>query len=124
MEICDVLTRDGNMIHVKQRGSSSTLSHLFTQGLNSAERLMQDQDYRNKARAVIAGEDSSFVEVLPATRPDDPSKYAVTFAVITRSTRPTPLTLPFFSLVSLRAATIRLRALGFHVSTAEVHEAG
>ena len=43
--------------------------------------------------------------------------------VITRSTRPTPLTLPFFSLVSLRAATIRLRALGFRVSTAETHEA-
>jgi uncharacterized protein (TIGR04141 family) len=39
MEICDVLTRDGGFIHVKQRGSSSTLSHLFTQGLNSAERF-------------------------------------------------------------------------------------
>lgn len=30
IEICDLLTRDGALIHVKQRGSSSTLSHLFS----------------------------------------------------------------------------------------------
>jgi len=77
MEICDVLTRDGGMIHVRQRGSSSTLSHLFTQGLNSAERLMQDQDYGTKARALIVAANNSFAEVLPATRPEDPSKHEV-----------------------------------------------
>jgi len=43
-------------------------------------------------------------------------------AVITRSQRTTPLTLPFFSLFSLRNATIRLRALGCPVSVAAVRE--
>jgi hypothetical protein len=38
MEVYDVLTREGGFIHVKPRGASSTLSHLFSQWLNSAER--------------------------------------------------------------------------------------
>jgi uncharacterized protein (TIGR04141 family) len=42
--------------------------------------------------------------------------------VITRSERGTPLTLPFFSLVSLRAAVRSLRAFGFRVSLAEIRE--
>lgn len=122
MEICDVLTPDGGLIHLKQRGSSSTLSHLFAQGVNSAERLLQDQEFRRQARAVIARQDDSFSEVIPRDRPRDPSAFEITFAVITRSTRNTPLTLPFFSVVSLRAAAARLRAFGFRVSVAEVHE--
>lgn len=122
MEICDVLTRDRVLIHVKQRGSSSTLSHLFAQGTNSAERLLQDPEFRRRARDVIVRRDSSFVDVVPADRPGDPAAFAVTFAVITRSRRTTPLTLPFFSLVGLRAAATRLRAFGFRVCVAEVHE--
>ncbi len=122
MEVCDLLTRDGGFIHVKQRGSSSTLSHLFTQGLNSAERFLQDHEFRRQAREVVAREDPSFVGVLPADRPRDPHSFEVTFAVITRSTRQTPLTLPFFSVVSLCAAARRLRAFGFRVSVAEIHE--
>ena len=122
MEICDVLTRDGNLIHVKQRGASSTLSHLFLQGINSAERLLQDDDFRRQAREVITRENAAFGDVLPAGRPGDPSAFEITYAVITRSTRQTPLTLPFFSLVSLRAAANRLRAFGFRISVCEVHE--
>jgi uncharacterized protein (TIGR04141 family) len=100
MEICDILTRSGGLIHIEQRGSSSTLSHLFTQGLNSAERLVQDPDFRSKAREVVAAANPNFTDVLPAERPD-PGSHEVSFVVITRSTRDTPLTLPFFSLVSL-----------------------
>ena len=122
MEICDILTRDGGLIHVKQRGSSSTLSHLFAQGLNSAERLVQDAEFRAKARDIVAREDPAFTEVVPAERPPDTSAFEITFAVITRSRRAVPLTLPFFSLVSLRAAVTRLRAAGFRVSVAEIHE--
>ncbi len=121
MEICDILTRDGGLIHVKQRGSSSTLSHLFTQGLNSAERLLQDADFRSRVRAVVAAEDPEFADVLPAERPT-PDTHEVTFVVITRSDRDTPLTLPFFSVVSLRAAASRLRGFGFPVSVAAVRE--
>lgn len=121
MEVCDVLTVDGGLIHVKQRGSSSTLSHLFTQGLNSAERLLLDEVFRDKARKVVKKVDAGWVDKLPATG-EEARNREVTFAVITRSKRKTPLTLPFFSVVSLRAAAERLQAYGFPVSVAEVHE--
>ena len=121
MEICDILTRAGGFIHVKHRGSSSTLSHLFTQGLNSAERLLQDANFRAKAREIAASENPDFAEVIPDTRPNA-DDHEITFVVITRSNRDTPLTLPFFSVVSLRAAALRLRALGFRVSVAAVQE--
>lgn len=121
MEICDILTRDGNFIHVKNRGSSSTLSHLFTQAINSAERLLQDPEFRDKAREIVTGEDDDFAVFFPEARPSAES-HEITFVVITRSSRNTPLTLPFFSVVSLRAAALRLRALGFKVTIAAVRE--
>jgi uncharacterized protein (TIGR04141 family) len=121
MEICDILTRGAGLIHVKHRGSSSTLSHLFAQGINSAERLLLDQDFRDQARAIAKREDPSYGDVLPASRPL-PNDHEISFVVITRSTRGTPLTLPFFSVVSLRAAATRLRGYGFPVSVAAVLE--
>lgn len=122
MEICDLLTRSGALIHVKQRGSSSTLSHLFSQGVNSAQRLLVDQDFRTKASAVIQKTDDGYVDVWPVERPR-PEDHEIVFAVITRSTRTTPLTLPFFSVVSLAAAAKTLRGFGFEVSKAAVREA-
>lgn len=121
MELCDLLTNEARFIHVKLRGSSSTLSHLFAQGTNSAERLILDDEFRRKARELVDGVDHSFASLIPDGRPTA-SDFEVTFAVITRSNRDTPLTLPFFSLVNLRAAARRLRAYGFAVSVAEVHE--
>lgn len=122
MEVCDVLTQDGRFIHVKLRGSSSTLSHLFAQGTNSAERLLTDEQFREKARALAAALDPAYSDVIPLERPQNAADHEVTFAVITRSKRETPLTLPFFSVVSLRAAAQRLSAFGFRVSVAAVPE--
>lgn len=122
MEVCDILTKEGRFIHVKLRGSSSTLSHLFTQGTNSAERLLVDGDFRQKARAMISDVDPTFVEVVPQDRPKSPADHEVTFAVVTRSKRETPLTLPFFSVISLRAAAQRLTAFGFRVTIAAIPE--
>jgi uncharacterized protein (TIGR04141 family) len=121
MEICDVLTRHGCLIHIKQRGSSSTLSHLFAQGLNSAERLLQDAEFRREARQLIAGAKPEFGELIPEGRPS-PDAHQVVFAVITGSVRDTPLTLPFFSLVSLRASATRLQGYGFPIAVAAVRE--
>jgi uncharacterized protein (TIGR04141 family) len=121
MELCDILTRNAGLIHVKHRGSSSTLSHLFAQGINSAERLLLDPGFRRQARAIVAHEDPSYGDVLPSNRPQ-PADHEVSYVVITRSKRTTPLTLPFFSLVSLRAAASRLQGYGFPVSVAAVYE--
>ena len=121
MELCDILTPNGGLIHVKHRGSSSTLSHLFSQGINSAERLLLDQEFRSKARSLAGAVDQAYSEVLPIDQPDS-TEHTVSFVVITRSDRDTPLTLPFFSVVSLAAAAARLEGYRFKVSVASVRE--
>ncbi len=50
VEICDLLSSERQLIHVKKRGASSTLSHLFNQGVNSAEWMREDADFRAEAR--------------------------------------------------------------------------
>lgn len=121
IELCDLLTRDRQLIHLKKRGSSSTLSHLFSQGLVSAELLVRDAGFRQAAHEVAAGLGGGFDVLLPVDAPDR-DEWEVGYVVLTRSARDTPLTLPFFSLVNLRSATLRLQDLGFRVSVLEVAE--
>jgi uncharacterized protein (TIGR04141 family) len=121
VEICDLLSPDRKLIHVKKRGASSTLSHLFNQGVNSAEWLREDADFRAEARQRAAEIEPQIAEALPL---DDfePSDYEVAFVVITRSKRDSPLTLPFFSLISLKNAARTLRNQGYRVSVKAVQE--
>jgi uncharacterized protein (TIGR04141 family) len=121
VELCDLLTSERQLIHVKKRGASSTLSHLFAQGVHSAEWLIQDPAFRDEAREVIDKLDASYAALIP-DGPIDPTEWEIAFVVITRSTRDSPLTLPFFSLVTLRMAARRLQALRFKVSKATVSE--
>jgi uncharacterized protein (TIGR04141 family) len=62
---------------------------------------------------------------LPHTADSRPERdsWEISFVALTRSRRTTPLTLPFFSLVNLRSAALRLQDLGFKVSVREVKEA-
>lgn len=46
VELCDVLVVDGSFIHVKHYGGSSSLSHLFAQGLVSAQLIKSDDAFR------------------------------------------------------------------------------
>jgi uncharacterized protein (TIGR04141 family) len=121
VEICDLLSPEKKLIHVKKRGASSTLSHLFNQGVNSAEWLREDADFRSEAREKAGEIDQRLAEALP---PDEfeASDYEVSFVVITRSERDSPLTLPFFSLVSLRNAARALRNQGYRVTVKAVRE--
>lgn len=121
VEICDPLSPDRQLIHVKKRGASSTLSHLFNQGVNSAEWLREDAAFRAEAREKASEIDPTLAEALPADA-FDPGDYEIAFVVITRSDRATPLTLPFFSLVSLRNAARTLRNQGFRVTIKAVKE--
>jgi uncharacterized protein (TIGR04141 family) len=124
VELCDLLSRNKQLLHVKRRGKSSTLSHLFFQGLNSAELLLRDAEFRTGARKVVDNLDSSFTSSLPANRPGV-REYEIAFVFITRATprQTNPYSLPFFSLLSLQNAARQLDAFGFKVSGASVPEA-
>lgn len=118
IEICDLLSQDGQLVHVKRHFGSSDLSHLFSQGLVSAELLQSSPEFRRAAIEKIrevAGQGSAF-EILNEVGLV-PSEFEVVFAVAERWKGRTPVqALPFFSRVNLREVTLNLRARGFHVA--------
>lgn len=48
IEVCDFLTMDKKFIHIKPWKSSSTLSHLFSQGKIVGTQTLQEKEYREK----------------------------------------------------------------------------
>ena len=116
IEVCDLISRSKEFIHVKNKNSSSRLSHLFNQGLVSAHVLIQDDNSRDMVRKKIREVEeetrqTGYESILPDLSEDfRPAEFTVVYAVIsTRSKR----TLPFFSLLSLRAAVRNLKMLGY-----------
>jgi len=55
IEFCDLFSDDRKLIHVKRYGPSSVLSHLFMQGLVSAESLLSDARFRNAVTEKLPG---------------------------------------------------------------------
>ena len=90
------------------------MSHLFAQGVVSAQLMVGEPKFRYE-----------FQQRIPTTHhwgdPSDPiktSEFEVCFAIICRRGR--PLTLPFFSKVSLRINARTLSHMGYRVSVATI----
>lgn len=109
VEICDILTSDRRLVHIKRYGGSSVLSHLFSQAAVSGELLCSDASFRKKANAKIK-QDSLKLSV-DAFEPRD---YEIVLGIINWSKK--ELSLPFFSRVSLRATARRLMLFGYKVT--------
>ncbi len=116
IEICDILTRQRHLIHVKDEVSSSKLSHLFNQGTVSAQVLANEACCRDLVNERISIEQQAsgkagFEGVIPQSQAEfKRSDFTVVYAVITKAKRDS---LPFFSLVSFRQAARNLEGLGF-----------
>jgi uncharacterized protein (TIGR04141 family) len=122
VELCDVLKKDGVFIHVKKRGRSSTLSHLFAQGVTAADLLLNDEEFRKDAVALATAENKNFAKAVPASLGERES-IKVAYVILSRSKRKDrPFGLPFFSLVSLQAAARTLRNAGITVYVQEIKE--
>lgn len=112
IEICDLLHPKSNaFIHVKKWGQSAVLSHLFAQGLVSADLFLHSAEFRDAARKRIGG------DWVPNERPRA-ERYEVAFALISRSKK--QIDLPFFSQVNLRACAEQLRGRGYRVTLTKV----
>ena len=111
IEVCDVLTSDNNLIHVKKNGGSSYLSHLFNQAAVSGEMLL-DVNFRNEANKKMGQIifDDDFM----------PSIYTVVLAIITKNFDKRPK-IPFFSKVSIQYAIDGLRRKGYKVKIKNIH---
>ena len=114
MEFCDIFSKDKELIHIKRYGGSATLSHLFYQGVASAEFFQMEDEYRKLIRNKLP---KPFQVFDPAKRPQF-EEYHVIFGIISRSDK--PLTMPFFSRVGIRHAMRRLQGFGYKVSLAKI----
>jgi uncharacterized protein (TIGR04141 family) len=126
IELCDVLAADGELIHVKRKSRSSTLSHLFAQGAVSAVTLVSDGIFRDKLREVIVedvpgGATELWLSLVPSSSDAiDRSRYKVAYVVIADSAKQGTDWLPFFSKLNLMQHGRQLRNLGFEVSVTRV----
>ncbi len=111
IEVCDVLTDNKELIHVKKNGGSSYLSHLFNQAAVSGEILL-DINFRNevnkKMRRTIFPID--FIS----------SDYTIVLAIITNSNDDRPK-IPFFSKVSIQYAIEGLKRKGYDVEIKNIY---
>lgn len=91
IEPADIITQDKQLIHVKKGGSSATLSHLFAQGVVSAQLYKNELLFIDKINEFF--EEGYF-------KPDDDIE--VIYGVIDkRFTKKASKILPFFSMVNL-----------------------
>lgn len=116
IEVCDLLSSDRHLVHVKRHLSSSTLSHLFAQGVVSAELLQTSPAFREavakKVSSTVKGA-SIFTPLF--TTGVQPSEWKVVYAVAADWRGQGCTRLPFFSKVNLREAYNNLTGRGFTV---------
>ena len=116
IEVCDFISRKKELIHVKNKTSSSRLSHLFKQGTVSAQVLAGDSQSRNMIRKKIKEveletQQTGYESILPASNEDFlASKFTVVYAVLSTGSEQR---LPFFSLLAFRQAAQYIQTLGY-----------
>ncbi|RYD81514.1 MAG: hypothetical protein EOP84_10890 [Verrucomicrobiaceae bacterium] len=117
IEFCDLLTDTGQLIHVKKRSSSATLSHLFSQCSVSADLFLNDPQLRGSVRKKLKSLGKSTHAVLiPIQGRPSPASFEIVYAVIAQPVRGAwPPSLPFFSAVNLMHHGSRIESLGFNL---------
>jgi uncharacterized protein (TIGR04141 family) len=110
VEPCDLITVLDNkidLIHIKISTRSSSLSHLFNQGVNSIEMLRLEEESREKLRTLVDG--TSIAGLI------DSGLYSVTYGIVTRKTGASEK-LPIFSRMSLLRAINSLKVMNIQCS--------
>lgn len=102
IEPCDLVGPSGELIHVKPASKSAPLSHLFNQGLVSAELLYYDAEARKKFAAKVSEHGNGRV-LDEAWRPRK-----VVFALASANDRTTPESMFTFAKVALVRCLQRL----------------
>jgi uncharacterized protein (TIGR04141 family) len=118
IEFCDLYTTAHELIFVKRYADSSVLSHLFAQGVVSAETFRRERRFRELINENLPVSHQLGGQVDGMTAQD----FTITFAVISESARPLHESLPFFSKVNLRNAVKLLESNGYNVRLAKIQQ--
>lgn len=112
-ELCDLLTNEKHLIHVKPWKSSSTLSHLFAQGRISATTLIKEPNIIPQINEKIQekGGDKEFQFANEINGP----QYTVVYAIIYEGDKEVHERIPFFSKLNFMDSVNSLRIMQFNV---------
>lgn len=116
VEICDLLSIDHELIHVKIYGKSSVFSHLFAQGFVSGQLIQIDAEFRQKVRGQLS---APFVDLINVEKKPSQDEFTVVYAVISEA-KGDGLYLPFFSRVNLNNTAKILKGFGYKVELLKI----
>ncbi|MDZ5696696.1 TIGR04141 family sporadically distributed protein [Chelativorans sp. M5D2P16] len=113
IEPCDFFSNNKKFIHLKDGHSSGPISHLWSQGVVSAEAFVSDAEFRKKLRSKVRSLGGGFEAHLPkSTDKLVREDYGVIYGIMRKPYADGSLGLPFFSKVSLQTAAERLAQFG------------
>lgn len=114
IEACDIFTKDKQLVHVKNKGQSAQLSHLFAQGKISAECFVSDESFRKQVSDIAY---EAFAEnVFDYKLKPQSNEYEVVYAIIDSKDTTLVEKLPFFSKVNLMLTAQELDRMHFKCS--------
>ena len=123
IEVCDVLSKDKFLIHVKKGRGSSMLSHLFNQGYVSGTMLLQQpfrKEVNKKMKEGILHDNPNQANWLfTENRNYTPGQFTIVFGIITGENTERPK-IPFFSKVVFRQIATTLSNQGYSVCLANI----
>jgi uncharacterized protein (TIGR04141 family) len=123
VEAADLVSSSGSLIHVKRKGKSSVLSHLFLQVANSCELLRRSEVAWHQLDSLIrerAANDRIVASIQAAhlAAQNRDSELEVAFAFLGDWRRKTITSLPLFSRISMVSEARRVSNLGFRPTIA------
>ncbi|MBL8643196.1 MAG: TIGR04141 family sporadically distributed protein [Rhodospirillaceae bacterium] len=117
LEACDFFSDRKQFIHLKDGHSSGPISHLWSQGVVSAEAFVSDQGFRKKLRATVRSLGGGFEAHLPkSTERVVREDFQVVYGIMRKPYANGSIDLPFFSKVSLQAAVERIGQFGIPIA--------
>jgi uncharacterized protein (TIGR04141 family) len=126
-EACDLVAETGALVHVKRKGKSSALSHLFLQAANSCEMLRRSAEARQRFNKLLAERAGSpelltTVQAVLTAAEGRRDELEVVFAFLGDWRGRTIASLPLFSRISLVSEARRVRNLGYKVTVKTISQ--
>jgi len=113
VEVCDLLTREKQLICVKRMDGSDKMSHLFQQGSVSAQLLMTEEEYR--ANVV-----SSLRSLDPGATFGRAEDWTIVYAIATGRQGMLRDSMYFFAKAALRTHAQAIKQSGIRVAIAKI----
>ncbi|MDR3060358.1 MAG: TIGR04141 family sporadically distributed protein [Prevotella sp.] len=115
IEPCDLFFIQGDkmtLCHIKLSTRSSTLSHLFNQGVNAVEILHLENESKEKLKKIV-NDKSKIALTNTQLATIEEGKIRIIYGIIThKPSENKSLNLPIFSKISLKRALTELKAMG------------